>query len=77
MKAINNKGTITIYQSVPKTLQTPSGTIMNATALSDQELKDAGLFDLVLPNEYDERIHNLGEIYWDTKSTCFRKDTIE
>ena len=76
MKAINNKGTITIYQSVPNTLQTPTGTIMNATALSDEKLRDAGLFDLVLPNDYDERVHNLSEVYWDTKSTCFKKDII-
>ena len=75
MKAINNQGTITIYQSVPHTLQTPTGTILNAPAYTDQELKEKGLFDLIIPNDYDERIHDLGEIYWDTEATCFRKDT--
>ena len=75
MKAINNQGTITIYKSVPHTLQTPTGTILNAPAYTDQELKEKGLFDLIIPNDYDERIHDLGEIYWDTEATCFRKDT--
>ena len=75
MKAINNQGTITIYQSVPHTLQTPTGTILNAPAYTDQELKEKGLFDLIIPNEYDDRIHNLGEIYFDSAAKCFRKDT--
>jgi|TARA_B100000900_G_scaffold413680_1_gene438253 hypothetical protein len=75
MKAINNQGIITIHQSVPHTLQTPTGTIMNAPALSDQELKEKGLFDLIIPNDYDNRIHNLGEIYFDSAAQCFRKDT--
>ena len=74
MKAINNQGIITIYQSIPSVLKTPTGTILNAPALSDQELKEKGLFDLIIPNDYDERIHDLGEIYWDTAATCFRKD---
>ena len=74
MKAINNQGTITIYQSVPHTLQTPTGTILNAPAYTDQELKEKGLFDLIIPNEYDDRIHNLGEIYFDSAAQCFRKD---
>ena len=75
MKAINNQGIITIHQSVPHTLQTPTGTIMNAPALSDHELKEKGLFDLIIPNDYDDRIHNLGEIYFDSAAQCFRKDT--
>ena len=76
MKAINNKGTITIYQSVPNTLQTPTGTIMNAPALSEEKLKEYGLFDLVLPNDYNPSIHDLGEIYWDTENSVFKKDII-
>ena len=77
MKAINNQGTITVYQTVPSTLKTPTGTILNAPALSNQELKEIGLFDLVIPNEYDSRIHDLGEIYFDSAAQCFRKDTVD
>jgi hypothetical protein len=76
MKAINNQGIITIHQSVPDTLQTPTGAIMNAPALSDQELKEYGLFDLILPAEYDSRIHDLGEIYFDSAAQCYRKDHV-
>tara|TARA_R100001440_G_scaffold12193_5_gene21499 strand:+ start:368 stop:850 length:483 start_codon:yes stop_codon:yes gene_type:complete len=77
MKAINNQGTITVYQTVPSTLKTPTGTILNAPALSDQQLKEKGLFDLVIPNGYDSRIHDLGEIYFDSAAQCFRKDTVD
>jgi len=76
MKAINNQGIITIHQSVPHTLQTPTGTIMNAPALSDNELKELGLFDLIIPADFDERIHDLGEIYFDSASSVFKKDIV-
>ena len=77
MKAINNQGIITIYQSIPSVLKTPTGTILNAPALSDQELKEKGLFDLVLPADYDSRVHDLGEIYFDSAVQCFKKDTVD
>ena len=76
MKAINNQGIITIHQSVPHTLQTPTGTIMNAPALSDNELKELGLFDLIIPADFDERIHDLGEIYFDSVTSVFKKDIV-
>ena len=76
MKAINNQGIITIHQSVPHTLQTPTGTIMNAPALSDNELKEYGLFDLIIPADFDERIHDLGEIYFDSATSVFKKDIV-
>jgi hypothetical protein len=37
-------------------------------------MKDNGLFDVIIDDNYDERIHDLGEVYWDTQATCFRKD---
>ena len=37
-------------------------------------MKDNGLFDVIIDEDYDSRIHDLGEIYWDTGSTVFRKD---
>jgi len=76
MKAINNQGIITIHQSVPHTLQTPTGTIMNAPALSDNELKELGLFDLIIPADFDERIHDLSEIYFDSATSVFKKDIV-
>ena len=75
MKAINKNGKITIYQGVPQSFTSSQGVHLNAPNMSEQALKDAGLFDLIIDENYDERIHNLGEIYWDTQNTVFRKDT--
>ena len=74
MKAINKNGKITIYQGVPQSFTSSLGVHLNAPNMSEQALKDAGLFDLIIDENYDERIHGLGEIYWDTENTVFRKD---
>ena len=74
MKAINKNGKITIYQGVPQSFTSSQGVHLNAPNMTDEALKDAGLFDLIIDENYDERIHNLGEIYWDTVNTVFRKD---
>ena len=74
MKAINKNGKITIYQGVPQSFTSSQGVHLNALNMSEQALKDAGLFDLIIDENYDERIHGLGEIYWDTENTVFRKD---
>jgi len=74
MKAINKNGKITIYQGVPQSFASSQGVHLNAPNMSEQALKDAGLFDLIIDENYDERIHGLGEIYWDTENTVFRKD---
>lgn len=76
MKAINNNGKITIYQGVPQSFTSSQGVHLNAPNMSEQALKDAGLFDVIISSEYDERIHDLGEIYWDAENTVFRKDLI-
>ncbi len=74
MKAVNNNGIITFYQSVPSTFRSSTGLHMNVQNWSDQQMKDNGLFDVIIDDGYDSRIHDLGEIYWDTASTVFRKD---
>ena len=74
MKAVNINGIITVYNSVPSVLKTSTGSYLNAPAMSDEALKDAGCFDLIIDENYDERIHNLGEVYWDTEETVFKKD---
>jgi len=43
--------------------------------MTADELRNAGLFDVIIDESYDSRIHTLGEIYWDTQATVFRKDT--
>ena len=76
MKAINKNGKITIYQGVPQSFTSSQGVHLNAPNMTEEALKDAGLFDVIISSEYDERIHDLGEIYWDTENTVFRKDLI-
>ena len=76
MKAVNNAGIITFYQSVPDTFRSSTGLHLNVKNWSSQDMKDNGLFDVIIDESYDERIHDLGEIYWETKSTVFKKDII-
>jgi len=70
-KAINLNGTITVHGSVPKTLKTSQGTVLNAPSLTDAELRGYGLYDVVLPSGYDSRVHDLGDVYWDSANTRF------
>ena len=77
MKAVNNAGVITFYQSVPNSFRSSTGLHLNVKGWSNQDMKDNGLFDVIIDDSYDERIHDLGEIYWDSQSTVFRKDTVD
>lgn len=74
MKAVNNSGVITFYQSLPSKFRSSTGLHLNVKGWSDSKMKDNGLFDVIIDDSYDSRIHDLGEIYWDTEATCFRKD---
>ena len=77
MKAINKNGTIIIYPDVPKSFTSDQGVHLNAPNMSEEALKHAGLFDVVISGDYDERVHDLGEIYWDSKNTVFKKDLVD
>ena len=77
MKAVNINGKITIHASVPETLVSSTGTHLNAPAMTDAQLRDAGLFDVIIDENYDSRIHDLGEIYFDSAATVFRKDAVD
>ena len=74
MKAVNNAGVITFYQSLPNSFRSSTGLHLNVKEWSDQDMKDNGLFDVIIDEDYDSRIHDLGEIYWDSATTVFRKD---
>jgi len=77
MKAVNNNGVITFYQSVPKSFKSSTGIHFNVQNWSDQEMKDNGLFDVIIEEGYDSRIHDLGEIYFDSAASVFRKDKVD
>ena len=70
-KAINKNGVITVHNGVPQTLYGSSGTYLNAPAMSDTALRDAGLYDVVYPEGYNSAIHDLSEIFWDSANTVF------
>ncbi len=74
MKAVNNNGIITTYPDVPNKFRSSTGYHLNARGMSADQLRNAGLFDVIIDENYDSRIHDLGEIYWDTGATVFRKD---
>ena len=76
MKAVNNNGKIKVYASVPDSFQSSTGVHMNAPKMTEEELKNAGMFDVVISDNYDERVHTLGEIYFDSPNTVFRKDLV-
>ena len=70
-KAINKNGVITVHNGVPQTLYGSSGTYLNAPAMSDVALREAGLYDVVYPEGYNSAIHDLSEIFWDSANTVF------
>ena len=77
MKAVNNEGKITFYQSVPNSFRSSTGLHYNVKHWSADKMKENGLFDVIIDNDYDSRIHDLGEIYWDTEASVFRKDLVD
>ena len=74
MKAVNNNGIITTYPDVPNKFRSSTGYHLNARSMTADELRNAGLFDVIIDETYDSRIHTLGEIYFDSASSVFRKD---
>ena len=72
MKAINRNGTIQVYNSVPKSFKGQQKEYLGGfDNLSEAQQKAEGLFDVVLPDGYDSRVHDLGEIFWDSANTRF------
>ena len=57
MKAINNNGKITIYKGVPQSFTSSQGVHLNAPNMSEQALKDAGLFDVITVSYTHLRAH--------------------
>ena len=72
MKAINRNGTIQVYNSVPKVFKGQQKEYLGGfDNLSEAQQRAEGLFDVVMPDGYDSRVHNLGDIYWDSANTRF------
>jgi len=70
MKAIEINGQIKTYDRLPKSW----GNVLGGfDLLSDDELKNYGFYDVVIP-DYDSRIQQLGDLYFDSASETFTKD---
>lgn len=67
MKAKDYNGTIKVYNTVPKAYGSVIG---GFDLLSDSELEGYGFYDVVMPS-YDDRIKELGDIYWDSTNSQF------
>ena len=76
MKAVNNNGIITTYFGVPKQFRSSTGYHLNARNMTADELRNAGMFDVIIPEEYDSRVHDLDELYFDSSASVFKKDLI-
>jgi len=73
MKAININGQIKIYNTLPSAWKEIIG---GFDLLSDEQLKTYGFYDVVIPN-YDSRIQELGDLYFDSISETFVKDVLD
>jgi len=70
MKAININGQIKQYTKLPSSW----GNVLGGfDLLSDEQLKTYGFYDVVIP-DYDSRIQELGDLYFDSASETFTKD---
>jgi hypothetical protein len=67
MKAKDYNGTIKIYNTVPKSY---GNIIAGFNLLSDSELEAHGFYDVVVPT-YDNKIKELGDIYFDSENSQF------
>ncbi len=67
MKAKDYNGTIKVYNTVPKSYGSVIG---GFDLLSDSDLQGHGFYDVVVPN-YDRRIQDLGDIYFDSENSEF------
>ena len=70
MKAIDINGKIKQYSKLPSSW----GNVLGGfDLLSDEELKEYGFYDVVIP-EYDSRVEDLGDLYFDSANETFTKD---
>ena len=70
MKAIDINGEIKTYNELPQSWE---GVMGNFNMLSEDEIKDYGFYDVIIP-DYDSRIEVKSEIYWDSENEVFTYD---
>lgn len=73
MKARIESGKVVKYNNIPNTLKSSSGTILNASKLSADRLKDLGFMDVITPS-YDANTESIYNIHFDTELNAFTYD---
>ena len=72
--AVENGRIVTIYKSLPNSLKTPKKHILGgANNLSDEELQDIGIYDVVKPS-YDKQTQTKGGLYFDEDNSIVTYD---
>lgn len=73
MKAIEINGQIKQYSKLPSSW----GNVLGGfDLLSDNQLKTYGFYDVVIP-EYDSKIQELGDLYFDSESETFTGNILD
>jgi hypothetical protein len=67
MKAIQIKGKIKVYKTLPDSWK---GVMGNFSMLSDEEIKAYGFYDVIIP-EYNGLSEKLSDIFWDESNKVF------
>lgn len=77
MKARIENGEVVKYNTIPKTLEKTTGeTILKANTLSEEELKQLGFYDVVVPT-YNNVIQDINNLHFDDSQECFVYDVVE
>ena len=77
MKARIENGEVVEYNTIPKTLEKTTGeTILKANTLSEEELKQLGFYDVVVPT-YNNVIQDINNLHFDSSQECFVYDIVE
>ena len=63
--AINNNGTIRVSEGIPNTFNVSGGAVIGGgSTLSNPEALEMGFFPVEHPENFDERIHDLSDIFF-------------
>lgn len=75
--AVENGRIVTIYKSLPNSLKTPKKHILGgANNLSDEELEDIGIYDVVKPS-YNQLTQTKGGLYFSEKKKIVTYDVTD
>lgn len=74
MKAISLNGEIKQYNNLPKSW---GNVIGGFHLLSDNDLQSYGFYDIETPTDYNDSIHDLGDLYFDEANNVFKRDLVD